>query len=72
MKLIIVNTFKKICKALYYIYAEKYLQNIDYKSLSNIYQAPMSVIMMASGKTPLSEISKTKMELVFILSLMYF
>lgn len=52
------------------MHAEEYLQNIDYKPLSNIYQTPMSLMMMASGKISLSEISKTKM--VFILSLMYF
>lgn len=52
------------------MHAEEYSQNIYYKSLSNIYQIPMSLMMMASGKTSLSEISKTKM--VFILSLKYF
>lgn len=52
--------------------AEEHLQSADYTSSSNIYQAPLSIMMMASSKTPLSEISKTKMEPIFILSLKYF
>lgn len=48
------------------------MQSINDKPPSNICQALVSITMMASGKAPLSEISKTKMELVFILSLMYF
>lgn len=52
--------------------AEEYLESTVYKSSSNIFQAPMSIMTMASGEAPLSETSKMKMELGFILSLMYF
>lgn len=54
------------------MHAEEYLKSIDYKSSSNVYPAPMFTMMTASDKAPLSEISKTKMELGFILSLIYF
>lgn len=40
------------------MHAEEHLTSIDDKASSNICQAPASIAMMASGKAPLSEISK--------------